>query len=277
MSIRTWIVAALALAAFPLVAGAGVVHSAVHGKLEPVAQDGAERGRFRLVVATRSNGSHVEKLEADARHLDPTLEYHVFLVKTGGTDPADFGAMTVNAGGHGKLRFTTRLTSLPSGVTSIADYAGGTVEVRQGDTAVLSDTVPTFIGLTDGGTPGAAAFGHDASRLRAVDTSFHGRGQILARRQNLPGGVREELRLTVGRMDNGATYTAYALFTDGSDVQLGTFTTSDPLGRGGFRLATAHGDTIPGPGSILDLAGLTVEVRDANGVAVLTGTFPTIP
>jgi hypothetical protein len=276
MSIRNWIVAALALVALPLVAGAGVVLNAVHGKLDPVTQGGAERGRFRLVVGDRSNGSHIEKVEVDARHLDTTLEYHVFLVKSGGTDAADFGAMRLTPSGHGGLRFTTRLTSLPSGVTTVSDYAGGTVEVRDGANAVLTGTVPSFVDLTGGGSHGAASFGHDASRLTAVDPSFHGRGQMMARRQNLPGGVREEFRLTCARMDAGATYTAVIIAADTTETTLGTFTTSSPLGLGGFRLATAHGDTIPG-GSVLDLAGETVEVRDAGNAAVLRGTFPSIP
>lgn len=276
MRIRTWTVAALALLAIPLVAGAGVVRSAVHGRLAAVAQGGTESGRFRLIVGDRSNSSHIEKIEAEARQLDSTIEYHVFLVKSGGTDAADFGAMHVGPHGHAGLRFTTRLTSLPSGVTTISDYAGGTVEVRDGSTAVLSGTVPNFIGLTDPGSHGSAAFGHDRQRLTAVDTSFRGRGVIIARRQNLPGGVREEMRVTCGRMDSGATYTAVIIATDLSETSLGTFTTSDPLGLGGFRLATARGDTIPG-GSILDLAGQTVEVRDSGGTAVLRGTFPTLP
>jgi len=276
MSIRNWIVAAVALVALPLVAGAGVVRSAVHGKLDPVTQGGAERGRFRLVVGDRSNSSHIEKVEVDARHLDSTLEYHVFLVKTGGTDAADFGAMRINAGGHAGLRFTTRLTTLPSGVTTISDYAGGTVEVRDGSTAVLSGTVPSFIGLTDDGSHGAAAFGRDSSRLAAVDASFRGRGQMTARRQNLPGGVREEFRLTCGRMSTATTYSVVVIAADTTETTLGTFTTSDPLGLGGFRLATAKGDTIPG-GGVLGLAGLTVEVRDSGNSAVLRGTFPTIP
>jgi hypothetical protein len=276
MSIRNCLVAVLVLAALPLVAGAGVVRSAVHGKLVPAVQDGAERGRFRLVVGDRSNGSHIEKVEADAAHLDASLEYHVFLVKTGGTDEADFGAMTMNAAGHGKLRFTTRLTSLPSNVTTVADYAGGTVEVRQGTTLVLSDTIPSFIGLTDGAGNGATAFGHDRSPLTAVDVSFAGRGAMFAQRQNLGSGVREVFRIMCRRMTNATTYTVVAIAADATETTLGTFTTSDPLGIGGFRLATAKGDTIPG-GGVLPLAGQTVEVRDSGGAAVLTGEFPTIP
>jgi hypothetical protein len=110
----------------------------------------------------------------------------------------------------------------------------------------------------------------------AVDVSFAGRGQMFARRLNLAGGVREDFRVMCRRMTNAATYTVVAIAADATETTLGTFTTSDPLGIGGFRLATAKGDTIPG-GGVLSLSGQTVEVRDSGGVAVLTGAFPTIP
>jgi hypothetical protein len=276
MSIRVRALALLLLLALPLVAGAGIVRSAVHGRLLPAVQTGDERGWFRLVVAERSDGGHVEKVQAYARGLDATQEYHVFLVKSGGTDAADFGAMTMRPSGRAFLNFTTWLTQLPAGVVTISDYAGGTVEVRDGSTAVLTGTIPTFIDLSGQGGNGAAAFGHDSSRLTAVDTSFHGAGSMTAGRQDTASGVREEFLLLVHDMASGTTYTAFAIAAPGSEVQLGTFTTSDPLGLGGFRLATALGDTIPG-GGVLGLAGEMVEVRDAGGTAVLRGTLPTIP
>lgn len=268
-------VLALAVAAVPLVAVAGVTRHAVRGNLAPVAQDGAERGRFRLLVGERSNGASFERIEAATRSLDASTEYHLFLVKSGGTDAADFGAVRVGPRGFGGFRFDTRFASLPSNVTTISDYGGGTIEIRAGDTAVLTGDVPAFIDIGDGGGPGAAAFGRDREALRPVDESFAGRGVILARRQDLPRGVREELTVKCARMSNGATYTVVAIASDTSETELGTFTTSDPLGIGGLRLRTARGDTIPG-GSVLDLAGRSVEVRDAGGVAVLTGSFPTI-
>src|SRR2546425_7826442 len=86
------VVAGLALAAgllaAPPAAQAGVTHHVVRGRMDPVATDGAEHGRYRMMVADRSNGAHVERIEAFARNLDvtPTAsntppDYHVFLVK----------------------------------------------------------------------------------------------------------------------------------------------------------------------------------------------------
>jgi hypothetical protein len=271
---RIWTAAALAVVAVPLVAIAGVTRHAVRGNMQPVTQGGSERGRFRLLVGERSNGATFERIEAATRSLDSATEYRLFLVKSGGTDAADFGSVRVGPHGFGGFRFDTRFASLPSGVTTLSDYGGGTIEVRAGDTAVLTGSVPEFIDIGDGSGPGAAAFGHDRQALRPVDASFAGRGVILARRQDLPIGVREELRVKCGHMSSGATYTVVAIASDATETELGTFTTSDPLGIGGFRLATARGDTIPG-GGVLDLAGQSVEVRDSGGIAVLTGTFPT--
>lgn len=288
-SLRSVAGAAVVTAALLAAAGsavAGATRHVVRGKLEAVAEDGRERGRFLMGTLDRSNGGHAEHIEVFVRRLDMTVanapvrpalrpEYRVFLIKEDGTGEADFGAMRVNRHGSGRLLFDTRRVALPAGVTTITDFGGGTMEVRRGDLAVLSGEVPYFIGINDDGGAGQATFSHDRSLLRSIDAEFAGRGEMVARRQNVPNGAKEEFRVTCRRMLNATTYTLVAISDESTETEIGSFTTSDPLGIGGLRLATANGDTIPG-GGVLALAGQSVEVRDAGGVAILRGRFPTI-
>ena len=275
MSIRNLaaatLIAAAAIAGSGSPADAGVQRQVVRGAIHATAGESSSRGRFRMMVADRSGGAHVERLEAFARRLDRSAdtEFHVVLVSSDGLSTADFGAMRVNRFGFGFLLFDSRREDLPAGAATLTDFGGGTIEVRDGDTAVLSGDIPAF----GGGEAGSNVFGHDRQRLISTDLSFAGRGVIVARRQEIALDEREEVRVTCARMESGATYTVVVVAEDTTETELGTFTTSDPLGLGGFRLSTAHGDTIGG-GGVLGLAGQRVEVRDADSNVVLEGTFP---
>ncbi len=284
MSIR-FLSAALVAAAALFAAATGadarpnVSRQIVHGKMTPTATSGTEHGRFRMMVMDAGNGAHVERIEAAARGLDVSgataanpPSFHVFLVKSDGSGAADFGAMRVNRRGNAMFIWDTRriADTLPSGVSSITDFGGGTIEIRDGGgTAVCSGTIPSF----GGGTQGSKVFGHATAALTSTSTSFRGSGVLTARRQSFPNSVHEELTIQCKRMQSATTYTAVAIATGGTETQIGSFTTSNPLGLGGLRLTDSN---IPG-GGVLGLAGETVEIRDSGGSAVLTGTFPTIP
>jgi hypothetical protein len=270
-----------AVLATSLIAGAasavaGVDRYVVGGTLAAVAPGTPEHGAFRMATADRSSGAHVERIEVKVRSLPMTgasagspPTFHLFLRKQDGTGDADFGVLRVNRHGNGGLIFDTRHTSLPAGVVTIADYGDGTIEVRDStNAAVLTGAIPPFAT--------ARTFGHATQRLLGVDPSVQGHGEITVRRQNVLSGVQEEMSVACTRMTRGAAYTVVAIALDSTETPLGRFTALGRGGVGGFRLSTGNGDTIPG-GSVLNLAGETVEVRDATHAAVLTGTFPTIP
>lgn len=265
------VLAAAIVVAVPLVAGAGVTLRTVHGSLLSVSDEGSGRGGFHMVVGNRSGGTHSETILAGAVHLQPSAAYRVVLLRSDGSGEADFGALRTGAWGVGGFRFDTRLEPLPDGVDTLTDYGGGTIELRSGGDAVLRGDLPHFVAIGSGGGPGAAAIGYDRSALRPPNESSRARGSMFAKRLDLPTGGYEELRVLCWHLRAGARYTVVA--TGGTEI--GTFTASRFFGLGGFRLATAHGDTIPG-GGVLELEGRDVEVRDADGTAVLTGKFPTI-
>ena len=272
---RTVVAAALVLS-LPLVAGAGLTLRTVHGRMESVSDAGRGQGGFWMVVGDRTGGGHAERIVAGASHLEPSTEYRVVLLKPNGAGEADFGALRTGMWGAGAFRFDTRFSSLPDGVDTITDYGGGTIELRDGASAVLTGDIPDFVALGSGGGPSAAAIGYDRSTLHAVGQSSTGKGKMFARRVDLSIGGFEELRVFCWRLSPATTYTVVATGGGSGDTEIGTFTTLGFVGFGGFRLATARGDTIPG-GGVLDLAGRDVEVRDADGTVVLAGTFPTIP
>jgi hypothetical protein len=104
-----------------------------------------------MKIIDRGNGAHAERVEATARRLNVSgataanpPSFHVFLVKSDGSGAADFGAMRVNRRGNAAFKFDTRRgATLPSGVTSLSTFSGGTIEVRDGTSAVvLSSTLP---------------------------------------------------------------------------------------------------------------------------------------
>jgi hypothetical protein len=268
------VVATALVLALPLVAGAGITRRTVHGRMQSASETGRERGGFSMLVSDRSGGSHYERILAGAIRLHPSSVYRVVLLRSDGSGERDFGALRTGTFGIGAFRFDTRFNALPEGVQTITDYGGGTIEVRDGSDAVLTGPIPDFVEIGSGGGPGAAAIGWDRSSLGPPDESSDARGRVYALRMDLPAGGFEELRVLCWRLAAGATYTVVAI--DGSnETEIGTFTTLGDLRLGGFRLATARGDTIAG-GGVLGLEGREVEVRDADGTAVLTGQFPTI-
>jgi hypothetical protein len=254
--------------AVAVVAEARTIHfNNVMGRMPPVAQGGSEHGAFRMKVRD-VGGNHAEQIEAIARGLNTTgasrqnpPNFHVFLVKSDGSAAADFGAMRVNLHGNGSFLFDSRHMSYPSGVTTIVDYVGGKIEVRDASgTAVCSGTVPAFDYVV----------GDAASRLQPVSSSVSGGGAIGVHRMATPNATREQLAIACRGLTANTAYTAVAIAADTTETQIGTFTTNR-RGMGGLRLQDS---AIPG-GGLMGLAGQTVEIRDASG-AVLTGTFPTI-
>ena len=248
-----------------------VTRKFVQGRMTPVAQGGVEHGAFRMKIISRGSGAHAERIEATAKRLNVSgataqnpPSFHVFLIKSGGSGAADFGAMRVNRRGNAAFIFDTRRASnsLPSGVNTIVDFGGGTIEVRDaGGTAVCAGNIPQFNVIV----------GKGQARLQPVSQSFGGGGLISIDRIDTPAGVKEFLGIDCKRLAGRTAYTAVAIASDSSETTIGGFTTKRS-GDGGLRLKDSN---IPG-GGVMGLAGQTVEIRDANG-AVLTGTFPTLP
>lgn len=106
-----------------------------------------------------------------------------------------------------------------------------------------------------------------------------------------PGDVEKEraerswLRFRIRHLDKDGAYTVYA--DDPLDAVDGVVPVPDPAGgtltltmNGGgnlnFRLDTKDGATMPFGRTLAELAGMAVEIRNADDVVVLAGTFPAL-
>ncbi len=154
MSKRIWIVGIAALAAASGLAVASGTATRAHGKFTDVDSTRREGGIWRIGVLTRTrngNTREIDVVQAAARNLDVSgatasnpPSFHVYLVTSDSSTSADFGKMRVNRHGKGGFMFDTRFGStLPSGVTSLSTFSGGTIEIHDGSgTVVLSATLP---------------------------------------------------------------------------------------------------------------------------------------
>jgi hypothetical protein len=283
---RSLVLAAAAASLFlagPPVEAAGLRGAqAVRGPLVPTDETSDAHGKFRMLVQQRGE-AHREYFYVDAWGLDATRDdqgelpvYHVFLTNADGTSVVDFGQAWLTARGRAKLRFHSARDTFPEGVTTLADYGGGTVEIRLGDAVILTGEVPEFVGVADENEPGSGAAARAAASVRLVATDEGGRarGFLTAAVANRPVASLESVSVTCLKLgEKGESFDVVCSDSLGVETTLGSITVRTRARIGVLLLSTRRGDTIPG-GGVLALAGQTVEVRDADGVVHLTGTFP---
>ena len=102
--------------------------------------------------------------------------------------------------------------------------------------------------------------------------------------RHFPGvGRRTErswLRFKLRHLDADATYTLWmddpTTVEDTSLVDTGVTLTMNDLGGDNHRIDTKHGGTLPFGGTLATLAGMTFEVRNGEGTAVLSGAVPAV-
>lgn len=275
--------AALCASATDGVAG-GVVHQGVRGRLAASDSESDAAGSFRLRIRSRRSGAVTENVEVDARGLDATKaedgslpEYRVWLVTSDASAEGDFGAMRLSGRGRARLRWNSRRDAYPEGVTGLDGFGGGKVEVRLGDTVVLSGDAPSFLDSDDdnGQGSGAATVSRASSRLRAAD-GVRAQGYVEARYANRPRVVRQTIRVAAVLLDRAAgPYTVVLIDDAAAETELGSLEPHGRLGQARLVLDTEDGDAVPGD-DVRALGGQTVEVRDSGGSVVLSGTFPTL-
>jgi hypothetical protein len=261
------------------------VRQVVHGRLLPPDAESDAHGKFRLKVKKRGEAQreflYVDAWGLDARRDDAgnIPDYHVFLVMADGSAAADFGEMRLSARGYARLRWHSARDGYPDGVESIAPFAAGKVEVRLGDTVVLSGDVPEFLDLMDENEPGSGArvVVSEIARLHATEDGGRARGIVQALAASLPRGRHEALRVECWLLKarRGDELSVVCVDGDGNETRLGTMLVRTRAHLGVLRLSTRAGDEIPG-GGVIALGGQTVEVRDADGVVHLTGFFPVL-
>jgi hypothetical protein len=285
---RTTILAAAALATLaalslgPAAEARTVTTQGVRGHLLPTDDTSDAIGAFRILVQTRGEASR-EMIGAEMRGLDATKDgdgnlpsYHCWLVNADGSLEGDFGACRLSDRGRARFRFASPRQDLPEGVTSLVDFAGGSIEIRLDSTVVLAGRIPDFLGLTDDNDrgSGAATWAFGAKRLRATEDGGRAKGFVEALYVNRPRVTAEAIRIEcMGLGSAGDVFTAVVVDDDGNETELGTMTSRTRYGVAVLALSTRRGDTIPGDG-VLSFGGHRIEIRDAGGTAWLEGRFP---
>ncbi len=283
MLARTTLGIALAMSlAGGAVALAAITQAGVRGTLADTG-DGEIAGRFRMKIVERGDRSR-ERMVVKAHGLDATPGeddalpvYDLWLVNEAGDVEADFGDMRLHESGRARFRFSSRRHDYPEGVESLREFGGGTMQIRDAEGTVLADgEIPGFLGVgddnEDGSNAAARAFGRE--RLTSPDEESRARGFVEARYVNRPDVTHQGIRVAAAGLDPEAG--PYTVSTRASESAASVLIGELRLGRhgrGGLLLSTRRDDVIPG-GSVLDLGGHTVEVTDAEGAVVLTGTFP---
>lgn len=91
---------------------------------------------------------------------------------------------------------------------------------------------------------------------------------------------RSWMRFKIRRLDPDATYSLWmddpSTTEDPALVDTGITLTTNDYGGDNHRIDTKHGGTLPFGGTLATLAGMSFEIRNSDGVAVLSGQLPAV-
>lgn len=161
----------------------------------------------------------------------------------------------------------SRVQGLPEGMTTLLEFAGGTVEfLDEGGAPVLRGAIP------ESSSPlGPCRRGVQSSLRAPAALSAAGPGtgavEVEARVENRPSGARERVHIRVTGLDRSrAPFRVVAVTADG-ELPLGSLGRRRLLTLANFRRGAR-------PALAAPLSGATIEVRAADGSPVLRGTLP---
>jgi len=245
----------------------------VRGTLDAPEDDSDAKGRFMLGIVLAGDDTR-ERLVVVAKKLDADTEYEVLLGDSL-EKAVSFGELKVRKRGYGWLK--VRKDDFPEDVDSLVDFSGANLYVVADEETVLEGEIPEFVDPVsdDDAGEGSFAFGFGEAALSVPDGSDdEARGRITVAAVNTPRGAREMVTILAARLERGETYDVYLVSDDADDEELGSFKTRKWLGFGVLVVDTGREGELPD--HVGELAGRTVEVRNADGDTVLTGEFPSI-
>lgn len=230
-------------------------------------------GRFTFRSDESETGAVRNRTVVQASGLPPTSTYTVYL----------FGPRTVvlgNMENHPLRGATLSLDSdrapLPGSITRWSEFDGGRIEVRRGGTVMLRGAITIFRAASE--RVEDAGWARSRATVELTPTAAGGDARALLTASVLTKPRRREQEIRFRALDlpeSGMPYTVATVEPDGVRHELAVMYVRAPAGSGAFRLSTRRGQPTP-PGGVLGQAGLTVEVTNASGTVVLTGTFPTL-
>lgn len=157
---------------------------------------------------------------------------------------------------------------LPLGFTDFGDLAGRGLKVVSvaDESVVLSGRFPAVVDDEEKGVGTSLLLPPDASPT--PDAS----GRIRAKARD----GRHTLEVRVRDLLEEQTFTVCATNEAGDSETIGAITTNEG-GNGTLKLDTSKDDALPfGAGSVAEIAGVTVDVKNADGEVVLSGAIPNV-
>jgi hypothetical protein len=238
----------------------------VSSVLTPVEPDSGVSGTFTLrSVETRNDDRGIAELEVCGGARNANWRF----VVTNGAD-------TKSGGFYDRVRDGSCLRLGNRFVYDVRPFAGGTVEIRDGDTPVLRGTLPALTTVLGASVPGSTASFRATGWLDAAPRQLPKRGAFDLRVTNSEAGMRRELTVvltTHDRLAGPATVTFFDAV--GAPTPLGTITPRGRKGEGTLRIDSDTGEAPPatGPGG---LSGGRIEIRDEFGTLLVSGALPVV-
>ena len=282
---RRHITTALLLCAVGGLTIAGTVTTkTVRGKLRASADESDAAGRFNMDVREKGDRAK-ERLGFTATGLDAAKDdngvrptYDLVLITSDDAE-ADLGAVKLRRNGAAKFKYRSKQDGLGDDFDGLADFGGGTIELRDGDDVVLEGDIPEFLSAGDDPEPGDGATyeARNSRKLKPTTDDSDAKGFITAQSKAMPRSDFDRVVVEViraGRRGDELTVVAIDRNT-GDETELGTLKLRGRFQAGALKLDTRKGDEIPG-GGIGDLDGQSIEVRDGDDAVVLSGRFPSL-
>ncbi len=230
-------------------------------------------GRFAFRTDEHATGEIRNRTVIESPGLPVTSTYTVYLF---GPRTILLGRMVNNARLGAKLSLDSRRAPIPGGIVRWSEFDGGRIEVRRGGTVMLRGAITIFRAASERVADAGWARSRATVELIAAEGAGAARGLLTASVLTKPRRRLQEIRVrTFDLPAADAPYVVATLEPDGVRHELGRFYVRGTAAAGGFRLTTRRGDATP-PGGVLGQAGRPIEVTNAAGSVILTGTFPAL-
>jgi hypothetical protein len=257
-------------------AGTSRSRSEIYGNFTPYGAPNHRPGTYALRTNEFESGEIRNRIVVKASGVltgrnPPT--YSVRLINAAGNRFVTLGNMDPHPDVGATLVMDSRSTTIPGGIVRWSEFNGGLIQVRRGSTLMLEGDITPILEADNPQEPVGDARFRETVELFA--TSGEARGLFLAELKTLPRRRIQEMRCRIEDVDPAAgPYTCSVIVGGATRNTLATFKVKGAASIGGFRLSTREGDPIP-RNFVLQAQGGPIEVTDAAGNVVLTGTFPT--
>jgi hypothetical protein len=222
-----------------------------------------------------------QKLKVEAEHLTTGRSVRAVVICDG--VEASLGDRTVDSFGEAEWEIATNDGGvLPHAAATVEDLVGCDVEVRDATNGTVLlfgtfESVPASSDDDDGDGDDDDG-GTERLRGRAVLTKEFGvAGKAYCEiERRTDGGTRNEFKVEVEDQTAGLVVDVLvANPVGGALTHVGSLTVGS-LGEGELELESQDGDSMPfGVTDVTTLSGLAIELRDAGGTVLWTGTVPT--